>query len=122
VQKRSMNSKGHGMVVALVILATRGPLRRSEGRARNPKDPLRPGSIVARLARPIRLPPPSVPAGVPGGRATLPGKSGKQIERCVISTLQIAEDWIARAILAKGEELFGLAERARLPPDRSSHL
>jgi hypothetical protein len=30
VQKRSMNSKGHGMMVALVILATRGPLRRSE--------------------------------------------------------------------------------------------
>jgi hypothetical protein len=33
VQKRSMNSKGHGMMVALVILATRGPLRRSERRA-----------------------------------------------------------------------------------------
>ena len=31
MQKRSMNSKGHGMMVALVLLATRGPLRRSEG-------------------------------------------------------------------------------------------
>jgi hypothetical protein len=27
VHKRSMNSNGHGMMVALVILATRGPLR-----------------------------------------------------------------------------------------------
>ena len=27
MQKRSMNSSGHGMMVALVILATRGPLR-----------------------------------------------------------------------------------------------
>jgi hypothetical protein len=33
VHKRSMNSNGHGMMVALVILATRGPLRGSEGRA-----------------------------------------------------------------------------------------
>jgi hypothetical protein len=28
-----MNSNGHEIMVALVILATRGPLRRSEGRA-----------------------------------------------------------------------------------------
>ena len=33
MQKRSMNSNGHEIMVALVILATRGPLRRSEGRA-----------------------------------------------------------------------------------------
>ena len=31
MQKRSMNSSGHGMMVALVMLATRGPLRGSKG-------------------------------------------------------------------------------------------
>ena len=34
MHKRSMNSNGHGMMVALGILATRGPLRgETEGRA-----------------------------------------------------------------------------------------
>jgi hypothetical protein len=48
VQKRSMNSKGRGMMVALVILATRGPLRRSEGRTHTVLSPMEIGSQIRR--------------------------------------------------------------------------
>jgi hypothetical protein len=48
VHKRSMNNNGHGIMVALVILAMRGALRRSEGRAQTVLSSINFGSQILR--------------------------------------------------------------------------
>jgi hypothetical protein len=58
------------------------------------------------------------PAESAAGACETAGKSGKQIERCVLSTLQIAERLDCKGDSRKWEELLVLAERARLPPNR----
>src|SRR5262245_7511138 len=46
-----MNNSGHGIMVALVILATRGALRRSEGRAQTALSSINLGSQILRTWR-----------------------------------------------------------------------
>jgi hypothetical protein len=96
---------GRQSLIARRVLMRREPRRPGRPDSTGQRDS---ASIGTRRTRPICFSPLSRPGGLTDGRAKLPGSPAKQIERCVISTFQVAESMALRASFANGRTCSGI--------------